>query len=467
MAQLKDIEAFFATMDNQGGVIVKGKSVLEVHANTRLPVLVEDVQEAHADRPTRFDRLLLIGQCSVPLCIDALKAAHAEAKKGKDVGRYREVWNFLRIAAPNEPEAQFDKAWVQKTEAANAAETKRLEREIKVYKNSLVKESIRMGHEELGRHLESIGDLLGAVDAYNRMRPDVSTPKHIVDMGKHLVGVSMQRKEWAAAAAQLNKITGLQGSEEEKLIQPYLRSMSGVALLGQGRFAAAAKSFLDVDGSISVSKITDGFLSANDVAVYGGLLALATMDRKELQTKVLENTKFRVFLELEPHVRRAISQFVNGRYAACLGILASYRPDYMLDLFLQKHVDAIYAEIRNKCIINYLVPFSCVTLESMNAAFAAPGESIEEELASMIRKGVVDARLDSINKLVRTVKEKSRVKMHKQALESIAGMEKEAIDRLRRINIVAAELEVRGARKGHNPIGDLGESWLEASPLVE
>lgn len=342
----------------------------------------------------------MIGRCSVALYLDALKAAVAEAQKSHDINRYREAWGYLHLAAPNDPEARFNKTWVESTEAANAAETRRLEREMKVYKNNLVKESIRMGNEELGKHFESIGDLVSATEAYNRMRPDVSTPKHIVDLGKHLVSVAMQRKEWVSVVGQLTKITGLQGTDEEKLMQPYIKSMSGVALLGQEQFEAAAKCLLDVDsGSASIATVTNGFLSANDIAVYGGLLALATMDRTELQTKVLENSKFRAFLELEPHIRRAISQFVNGRYAACLSILASYRPDYMLDIFLQRHVNAIYTRIRNKCITNYLVPFSCVTLESMNAAFAQPGESIEKELATMIQNRLVNARIDSINKV--------------------------------------------------------------------
>ncbi len=334
--------------------------------------------------------------------------ANAEALKSVAVSRYREVWGYIRQAMPNEPEARFHKSWVDNTEAANAAETKRLEREMKVYKNNLVKESIRMGHEELGKHLEAIGDLVGAAEAYNRMRPDISTPKHVVDLGKHLVSVAVQRREWASALVQLNKITGLQGTDEERLIQPYLRSMTGLALLGQEKFDIAAKSFLDVDGAAagatisapgSIANITEGVLSANDIAVYGSLLALATMDRRELQAKVLENSKFRAFLELEPHIRRAITQFVNGRYADCLSILAAYRPDYLLDLYLQKHIGTIYAQIRSKCITNYLVPFSCVTIESMDAAFAGPDESIESELAAMIQDGVVHARIDSINKV--------------------------------------------------------------------
>lgn len=93
---------------------------------------------------TCFERLLLIGRSSVPLCVDALKAAIAEAKRGKDVQRYRDAWECIRVAAPTEPESQWDPAWVENTEKANKMETARLEAELKQYKNNLVKESIRV-----------------------------------------------------------------------------------------------------------------------------------------------------------------------------------------------------------------------------------------------------------------------------------------------------------------------------------
>lgn len=93
---------------------------------------------------TRYDRLLLIGQTSVPLCVDALKAAVAEAKKGKDVDRYKEAWDHIREAAPGEPEAKRDDVWIEAKEKANRAETTRLEAELKGYKNNLIKESIRV-----------------------------------------------------------------------------------------------------------------------------------------------------------------------------------------------------------------------------------------------------------------------------------------------------------------------------------
>ncbi len=82
-----------------------------------------------------------------------------------------------------------------------------------------------------------------------------------------------------------------------------------------------------------------------------------------------------------------------------LAILEAYRPDYLLDIYLQKHIPTLCAQIRNKCITQYLIAFSCVTLDSLDAAFGLPGRSLQEELASMIREGALQARIDTIDKV--------------------------------------------------------------------
>ncbi|KAH6624840.1 26S proteasome subunit RPN7-domain-containing protein [Chaetomium sp. MPI-SDFR-AT-0129] len=428
--------AFFTLMDSQERVIVR-----------EAPKFDLDLYIQNYKGRTRFDRLLLIGRSSVPLCVDALKSAIAEAKRGKDTARYREAVECLRVAAPTEPEANFDQAWLEAQDAANKLETNRLTTELKGYKNNLIKESVRMGNEDLAKHLESIGDLNAAAETYSKMRPDVSTPKQFIDVGKHLVRVSIHRREWAMVGAHLSKLGGSQPAEEERTVQLYLKISQGIALLGHLKFKEAALSFLSADSSIPAATYNE-LASQSDVASYGGLLALASMDRGELQRNVLDNAVFRTFLEHAPHIRRAVTQFVSGRYSACISVLESYRADYQLDIFLQKHVASIYSRIRSKCIIQYLIPFSCVSLETMNNAFGGPGQDIENELADMIESGALKARINTIDKLVTTTAANPRAQMQEAALRTAENYEKQALDRLRRMGLAAADLELKGGRKG-------------------
>ncbi len=258
--------------------------------------------------------------------------------------------------------------------------------------------ALQMGNEDLGKHLESIGDLNAAAETYAKMRPDVSTPKQFLDVGKHLVRVCIQRREWGMVTAHLSKMGGAHSAEEEKTVQPYLKIGHGIALLGQEKYKEAALSFLSADPGASASTYSE-LASQADVATYGGLLALASMGRDELQHSVLDNAQFRTFLEQAPHIRRAVAQFVSGRYSACIAILESYRPDHLLDLYLQKHIATIYSQIRSKCIVQYLTPFSCVSLDTMSKAFGRPDQGIEVELADMIQSGALEARINTIDKV--------------------------------------------------------------------
>ncbi|EGZ71862.1 PCI-domain-containing protein [Neurospora tetrasperma FGSC 2509] len=413
--------AFFTAIEDQGGVIVKGR--------------------------TRFERLFHIGRSSVPLCVDALKAAVQEAKAGSDILRYQMAVNSLFQAAPNEPEALLDKAWMESKEKENRDTTAHLQAELQGYKNNLIKESIRMGNEDLGKHFEAIGDVEAAMDSFWKMRTDVSSTEQLVDLGKLLVRVAIERRDWKSIGNHLKPLNSVNDSDPKaKALKTYSKIANGIAALGQERYKEAAFCFVEASSGVP-PEIYNQIASPNDVAIYGGLLALATMDRHELQANLLDNDSFREFLQREPHIRRAITQFVNGRYAACIEILESYRPDYLLDIYLQKHVPKLYADIRTKSIVQYLKPFSCVRLDTMQKAFNGPGPSIEDELFTMIKDGKLNARIDAINKSITPISTDSRQQMQSKALQTLENYEKQALDRIRRMNIMAADLEVKGSRK--------------------
>lgn len=231
------------------------------------------------------------------------------------------------------------------------------------------------------------------------MRPDASTQHHILDVGKHVVNILVHKRDWSSVLANISKVmAGNANDEDQKNLQPYQKMVSGLAHLGLEKYYEAALFFISVGDPVTCLQYNN-IASINDVATYGALTALASMDRDEIQTRVLDNSDFRNYLETEPQLRKAISMFVNGRYSACLGILESYRADYLLDTYLWHHVDTLFSQIRNKCIIQYFLPFSCVTLESMNSAFAKPGESLEDELIAMIKSGVLKARINTIDKV--------------------------------------------------------------------
>ncbi|KAI9858565.1 MAG: hypothetical protein M1813_007370 [Trichoglossum hirsutum] len=391
---------------------------------------------------TRFDRCLLTGQTSFYLATEALKAAVNEAKKGNDVSRYDAAVEALQEVAPDDPDAKLDMNWMEATTKQVKAETDRLEFELKGYKNNLIKESIRMGKEDLGSHYFDIGDLASAKNAYTGMRDYCTTPKHILDMCLKLIIVGIEQANWMSVQSNVMKIRSLQRSpDEEALVQPILSTSMGLAHLASSSYRDAALSFVSTNPTLGAR--FSQVISPNDVAIYGGLCALTSMDRNDLQSKVLDNASFRNFLELEPHIRRAIAFFCNSKYSQCLETLEAYRKDYLLDIHLQRHVPELYYRVRSKSIVQYFIPFSCVTLHSMASAFVTDEESIESELVEMIQRGILDARIDTQNKLLTSTPPNNRTTIHTSALLTAKKYEHTARLRLMRMNIVGAGLEVR------------------------
>ncbi|KAA8642285.1 COP9 signalosome complex subunit 1 [Aspergillus tanneri] len=426
---------------------------------------------------TRFNRLFLIGTCSTYLSIEALKSAIAEAKSNKDVSRYERTVRALAEVAPNDAEATLDKDWVDRMNKVVKAETDRLEHELKGYKNNLIKESIRMGNEDLGQHYHQIGDLVAASKAFSRMRDYCTTPSHIASMLFKIINVAIERGDWLSVQSNVQRLRNIQSKQEEQVKnQPKMAAAMGLSQLHSGSYLDAANSFLGTDSSLGDSY--NEVLTSNDVAVYGGLCALASMDRHELQRRVLDNSSFRNFLELEPHIRRAISFFCNSKFRPCLDILESYRADYLLDIHLQRHVTNLYTRIRTKSIQQYLVPFNRVTLDSMSRIFApsVAGEQsppmdlnspFVQELVGLIQDGTLDIRID-LEKMVLVSKQVDRrTEVQHAIVNNLSEFTREAHIRLLRANIMRAGLEVRNTedRSKMMPHGQGGKSSRNTAGL--
>lgn len=313
-----------------------------------------------------------------------------------------------------------------------------------------------MGNEDLGNHYYETGDSVAASKAYSRMRDYCTTPNHIASMLYKLINVYVERGDWLGVQSSVHRLrNSLTKVDDQTKNQPRMAAAMGLAQMHEGSYEGsyleAANSFLSIDPSLGDT--FNEVITPNDVAVYGGLCAMASMDRNELQRRVLDNGSFRNFLELEPHIRRAISFFCNSKFRLCLDILEAYRADYLLDLHLQRHVAPLYTRIRTKAMQQYLLPFSRVTLESMAVIFAPEvigGEArptgsrspFVKELIRLIKEGVLDARIDLEKGVLISNQADLRQEVQQQTLESLQSFNEETHLRILRASVIQAGLQV-------------------------
>jgi COP9 signalosome complex subunit 1 len=416
-----------------------------------------------------------------------LTLAIAQVKKGKDAQLYEHLCELARALNVTEA-AKEDTEWIARTEEANRRELLRLEGELRGYKNNLIRESIRMGQEDLaGHHIATGGPRADPQDpiaaagyavaftSFSKMRDYCHTPSQISSMTLRLAYTGLLQAALAqlldtATAGHFNTVhtqaVRLRSSgckEEEQAQLTAISHVVGIAALGAGEYASAAASFMKTPfeyhrlGAVHGMDFERLVASANDVAIYGGLCALATMSRDELQEIVLGG-QFRQFLEQEPHMRKAIGLYVTAKYEQYIALLEHYRADWSLDLFLSAHVDNLFARIRQRSITAYFSSFSQVSIAALAASFpparrdagVTPEVAMQDELLSMIQHGQLDARLDVVDGMLFAPYRDHRAQTHEKARQTAAMVERTMLLRLHRVNMTLADLEIRREPKARD-----------------
>lgn len=319
-----------------------------------------------------------------------------------------------------------------------------------------------MGNEDLGAFYHEIGDLANANKAYTRMREYCTTPKHVTEMELKLLLVAAAQDNWMAVQSHAYKVQNLVLAPAEKaLLEAPLQAALGLANMCISQYRNAAFHFLAVDPSLatdfansttSATIFTRQLLTPNDIAVYGGLTALAALSVTELNSRALDQSSpFRAYLELEPAIRRAVACFATAKYPAALAALAAYRTDHLLDIHLRRHVMALHSTIRKKCLVEHCRPFSRVRVDALASAFDTPVDDLRAELLDLIGAETLDARLDLVDDTLQANTTDRRAAGHAKALRMAAEHEHNLKLRLFKISMQNAGLVVES-----KPIGSDG-----------
>ncbi|XP_050837123.1 COP9 signalosome complex subunit 1 isoform X2 [Serinus canaria] len=319
----------------------------------------------------RIERLQFIADHCPQLRVEALKMALSFVQRTFNVDVYEEIHRKLSEATrelQNTPDAvpdsgieppPLDTAWVEATRKKALLKLEKLDTDLKNYKGNSIKESIRRGHDDLGDHYLDCGDLSNALKCYSRARDYCTSAKHVINMCLNVIKVSVYLQNWSHVLSYVSKAESTPEIAEQRgerdsqtqAILTKLKCAAGLAELAARKYKQAAKCFLLA--SFDHCDFPE-LLSPSNVAVYGGLCALATFDRQELQRNVISSSSFKLFLELEPQVRDIIFKFYESKYASCLKMLDEMKDNLLLDMYLAPHVRTLYTQIRNRALIQIL-----------------------------------------------------------------------------------------------------------------
>ncbi|KAJ3663515.1 hypothetical protein Zmor_007770 [Zophobas morio] len=363
----------------------------------------------------KLSRLNFIIDHCPSLRLEALKMAISYVMTTYNVNLYQVLHQKLAevttamsvpdVAAPSTSQdiPVIDNLWMETRSKKAALKLEKLDNDLKNYKSNSIKESIRRGHDDLGDHYLDCGDLSNALKCYSRARDYCTSGKHVVNMCLNVIKVSVYLQNWSHVLSYVSKaestpdFTEAQAKDSNQVIVTKLKCAAGLAELATKKYKSAAKHFLQAN--LDHCDFPE-LLSANNVAMYGGLCALATFDRHELQKNVIFSSSFKLFLELEPQLRDIIFKFYESKYASCLKLLDEIKDNLLLDMYIAPHINTLYTQIRNRALIQYFSPYLSADMHKMAIAFNRTVPALEDELMQLILDGQIQARIDSHNKIL-------------------------------------------------------------------
>jgi COP9 signalosome complex subunit 1 len=220
----------------------------------------------------------------------------AQVKAGQNVTLYKEVVEMIG----DKMGSAFDTQWVERTQEQNDKQMDKLEVDLCQHKLNSIKEKVRMGHNDLGNHHYAVGNLNEALKSFMRTRDYGTTTKHTLDMCLSIIRVSIEMGNFTHV---LNYVTKAEAQPEQPTdlsVVAKLRAAAGLAHLDGGKYKQAALKFTQMKNEVGKGENNQPMiknihpdelcynevLAPQDVAIYGGLCALATFDRPELASKV-------------------------------------------------------------------------------------------------------------------------------------------------------------------------------------
>ena len=329
-----------------------------------------------------------------------------------------------------------DVDWMTKAQTRSDELKAQLEHDLEMFKQNLIKESVRMGHNDLASFHLQRGDPKSALQFHLKNRDYCTTRKHVLDMTLNIITVALYLGNHALVQSQAMKgqhIPSIQDDSIANVDRGKLDVALGLAHLSKKDYRQAAFSFLNVPNGLSDSFAS--ILHVEDVAIYGTLCALATFDRSLIKTKLIDNENVRSMLELVPSMRELVNDFYSGKYGSSLSFLNSYRQHLSMDIYISRHVNAIIQKINEKAIMQYFSAFVSVKLPAMADALNTSVEKLEKDAAKLIEENKLNGRIDSHLKVLHAKSSNQRRQAFEDAIQSGEDFISEANSTMLRMNI--------------------------------
>ncbi|KAG5513915.1 hypothetical protein PMAC_000537 [Pneumocystis sp. 'macacae'] len=351
---------------------------------------------------TRIERLIFISERCLPLSIEALELAiKLSQSETLNTVLYEKLVTLLQKKYLKNIILNTD--WILETKNKAKSILQKLELALKNYKNNFIKESIRMGYNDLGDHYYVCRDLNNSLKFYSKALKYCTTSKHVMDILLNIIKIFLEQKNFLNVQSQLSKI---QNISLKNKINSKIQVIYGLVHLNLENYREAALTFCMFKNEENIE--FNDIISINDVVIYAIICSLSSFSRSELKQYIIENTEFRKLLELEPQILEAALAFYSSNYLK-------------------------------------------FDLRKMANVFLFLLEDIEKELIQLIMESKISAKIDSVKKFLIITESNQHDAIYRNIYKINNEYKKNVKLSLMHMNLVKEGLEVKSISKStHN-----------------
>ena len=346
---------------------------------------------------TRLSRLLFISEYCPEYQASALRILIDDLKSPSSLNTllYHRL-NHMGVFQQLGDGLCFDNQWVNDLDTKCIQHQDRLESDLQTAKTKMIKESIRLCYNDLGDFLVQRGNYGEAIKMYLRAREYSSNNRQIAEQGLKAIKVCIDDKDFKSAKQNLLRID--QVANESKDLSEKCKLLFGIVQLNEGEFESAATNFINIDPAFA-QNFTD-IASVEDIVLYGNLCALASFSRASLKGLVIDNIAFKGMTDIVPEVKGLAQFYCSGQYSQLFSALEGLRGLLVVDMHWQRHKDIMFSTIKERCIAQYIAPFSVVDMRKMAGCLQIEIPDLASAVARMIAAGKIAVKIDMVSCMI-------------------------------------------------------------------
>lgn len=355
---------------------------------------------------TRLHRLLFIAQhcqqlatAALTLCINEIKAQRT------NLTLYNEAITIANTVLPQSTistNALFrpDSTWADQLTRLSNTQLNRLEQQHTAAKRDGERDVVRTALLGLAEYYAVHGEYNNAVSKYLEARdftPANDTQQmHIINS---VMKCSIDSQTLVHVKHQVQRARTLPNDvTNDPVTSAQLYAAHGLYSLKNESPSQAVDQFIHVTAALGDTY--NSVCTLSDVATYVALCGLASYTRKQLKQNILNNVEYQKLLDNVPVWRDILDQYYNNQHSQYTAQLNSMQAELQLDIYVGTHVHRLLNQIRNTAMINYITPYSNVSLRGVTDAFGLSAEQCVNTVEQLIINKQLSARIDSVNSVV-------------------------------------------------------------------